>query len=181
MLVPILIALAVVVVAFVVFVALRPSEFRVSRSGTISASPGEVFEQVNDLHCWEAWSPWAKLDPAARNTYEGPREGVGAAFAWSGNKRVGEGRMTIIESRPTELVRFRLDFVKPFKGTNTADFTVQPEGGGTRVTWTMLGKNNFFFKAMQLFIDCDKMVGRDFEKGLEQLKSVTEAAVRKAA
>ncbi len=135
---------------------------------------------MNDLHNWEAWSPWAKLDPAARQTYDGPPAGVGAAFAWSGNMQVGEGRMTITESRPNELVRLRLDFVKPFKGTNTAEFTFQPDGDQTGVTWAMTGTRTFIPKAIGLFVSCDKMLGGFFEKGLVQLKAVAEAAAKKS-
>jgi hypothetical protein len=172
----ILIALAVIVVVFVVIVAIQPSDFRITRSAAIAAPPAAVFAQVNDLHNWEAWSPWAKLDPNAKSTYEGPAAGVGAAFTWSGNNKIGEGRMTIIESRPNELVRFKLDFLKPLKGTNTAEFNFKPEGNRTAVTWSMYGKNSFIGKAIGLFINCDKMVGGQFEQGLAQMKSVAEAA-----
>jgi uncharacterized protein YndB with AHSA1/START domain len=169
-------ALVVIVVAFSVIVALQPSDFRVTRTATIAAPPEAVFVQVNNLHRWEAWSPWAKLDPAAKNTYEGPAAGVGAAFAWSGNRQVGEGRMTITDSRPNEAVRMNLEFIKPFKATNITEFTFKPEGSQTVVTWTMSGKNNFISKAIGLFMDCDKMVGGQFEKGLAQMKSIAEAA-----
>src|SRR6266849_5891596 len=172
----ILIALAVVVVVFLSVVAMQPSDFRITRSATIAAPPEAVFAQVNDLHNWEAWSPWAKLDPNAKSTYEGPAAGVGAAFAWSGNNQIGEGRMTVTESRPNELVRFKLDFLNPFKATNTAEFTFKPEGNQTAVTWSMYGKNSFIGKAIGLFINCYKMVGGQFEQGLAQMKSVAEAA-----
>src|SRR5713226_7353069 len=175
----ILIALAVIVVLFVIIVAMQPADFRITRSAAIAAPPEAVFAQVNDLHNWEAWSPWAKLDPAAKSTYDGPAAGVGAAFAWSGNNKIGEGRMTITESRPNELVRFKLDFLKPLKGTNTAEFTFKPEGNQTAVTWSMYGKNKFLSKAVGLFMNCDKMVGGQFEQGLAQMNSVTEAATTK--
>src|SRR5712691_6045307 len=170
-----LIALAVIVVVFLSVVAMQPSDFRISRSATIAAPPEAVFAQVNGLHNWEAWSPWAKLDPAAKNTYEGPAAGVGAAFTWAGNNKVGEGRMTITESRPNESVRFKLDFLKPFKATNTAEFTFKPEGNQTAVTWSMVGQNNFMAKAVHLFVNMDRMIGDKFEKGLAQMKSITEA------
>src|SRR5262249_17972049 len=125
------------------------------------------------------WSPWAKLDPAAKISYEGPTAGVGAAFTWAGNSEVGEGRMTITESRPNEKVVFRLDFEKPFKDTSTAEFTFEPKGDQTAVTWTMLGKNGFVGKAMSLVINCDKMLGGYFEKGLAQLDAVSQAAAKK--
>jgi uncharacterized protein YndB with AHSA1/START domain len=178
MLLQILIVIAVLLVILIAVIAARPSEFRVTRSVVIAAPPDAVFEQVNNLHHWEAWSPWAKLDPAAKNTYEGPPAGTGAAFAWSGNRNIGEGRMTIIESVPPELVRFRLDFVKPFKGTNLAEFTFKAEGGKTTVTWSMSGKNNFITKGFGLFINCEKMVGGQFDRGLAQIKELTEAKAR---
>jgi len=176
MLKKILIALAVIVIVFVAVVALQPSEFRVARTATISAPAPAVFAQVNDFHNWNAWSPWAKLDPAMKQTYEGAPAGTGAISTWTGNKDVGEGRMTITESRPSELVRIKLEFVKPFRATNTAEFTFKPEGDQTIVTWSMAGKNNIMAKAFGLFMNMDKMVGGDFEKGLARMKSVVEAA-----
>lgn len=156
-------------------IASRPSEFRVTRSAAIAAPPSAVFGQVNDLHCWEAWSPWAKLDPAMKQTYDGPAAGVGAVYAWAGNRNVGEGRMRITESLPSELIRFKLEFLKPFKGDCDTLFTFQPQDGGMQVTWTMSGRNHFLAKAMGLFMDCDKMVGGQFETGLANLKSLAEA------
>ena len=172
----ILIVLVGIVAALTVVVALRPADFRIARSASFSAPPAAVFEQVNDLHKFQEWSPWAKLDPAAKNSFQGPPAGTGAAFSWAGNMEVGEGTMTITESRPGELVRFRLDFRKPISGTNTAEFTFQPEGGGTLVTWSTEGKNGFIAKAVGLVMDCDKMVGGQFEKGLADLKKIVEAA-----
>jgi hypothetical protein len=171
----ILLGLAAVIAVFVVVVALQPSHFTYSRSATIAAAPAAVFPHVNDLRQWEAWSPWAKLDPKMKVTYSGPSAGVGAVSAWAGNNDVGEGSMTVTESRPSELVRFRLDFVKPFAATNTAEFTFKPEGNGTVVTWSMSGENNFVCKAVGLFMNCDKMIGAEFEKGLADLKKVVEA------
>lgn len=175
MLIKILAVLAVLLVVFIVVVALRPAEFRVERGTVVAASPATVFAQVNDLRAWQEFSPWAKLDPNAKATFAGPETGVDSSFAWAGNKEVGEGRMTIVESRPGELVRFRLEFLKPFKATNEAVFTFKPEGSGTAVSWSMTGKNNFLFKAVGLFIDCDKMVGPQFERGLASLKTLAEA------
>jgi carbon monoxide dehydrogenase subunit G len=176
MLKKILIALAAIVAVFVVIVALQPAEFRVARSATISAPSETVFAQVNDFHNWTAWSPWAKLDPAMKQTYEGAPAGTGAVSTWAGNKDVGEGRMTIIESRPSELIRIKLEFFKPFAATNTAEFTFKPAGDQTAVTWSMAGEKNFMAKAFGLFMNMDKMIGDDFEKGLANLKSVTETA-----
>jgi len=172
----ILIAIAVIVVLFVIIVATRPAEFRITRSTTIAAPPAAAFQQVNDFHKWEAWSPWAKLDPACKNTFEASPAGKGAIFAWAGNKQVGEGRMTLTESQPNDLIRINLEFLKPFKATHTAEFTFKPEGNRTIVTWSMFGKNNFMSKAVGLFMNCDKMVGGQFEQGLAQMKSVVEAA-----
>jgi uncharacterized protein YndB with AHSA1/START domain len=176
----ILIAVAAVVVVLVAIVASRPADFRVSRTATLPAPAATVFAHVNDLHKWEAWSPWARLDPNARGTYEGPPAGVGAMFRWDGNKNVGEGSMSITETRPNEFVQFRLEFLKPFKATNTAEFTFEAQGDQTVVTWSMFGKNTFVAKAVGLFIDCDKMVGGQFEQGLANLQSVLEAAHHEA-
>lgn len=179
MLTPILIALAVIVVLFVVIVALRPSDFRVSRSIAIAAPAETVFKQVNTLREWEAWNPWGKLDPNTKMTYEGPASGVGASYSWLGNSKVGEGRSTIVESQPSRLVRFRLEFLKPMKATNAAEFTFRPDGDQTVVTWTMTGNNSFVGKIFGLIVNCDKMVGGQFEKGLTDMKIVAEAAVGK--
>ena len=176
MLKKILSALAVIVIVFTIIVALQPSQFRVTRLATLTAPAPAVFAQVNDFHKWEAWSPWAKLDPAAKNSFEGPSAGIGAVFKWSGNNEVGEGSMTITESRPSELIRIKLDFTKPFEATNTTEFTFKPEGNQTTVTWSMFGTNNFIAKAFCLFMSMDKMVGGQFEKGLAQMKSVVEGA-----
>ncbi len=134
---------------------------------------------MNDFHNWEAWSPWAKLDPAAKATFEGPSTGTGAIFKWAGNKEVGEGSMTITESRPSDLIRIKLEFLRPFEATNSAEFTFKPEGNRTAVTWSMEGKNNFIAKAVCLFMNMDKMVGGQFEQGLAQMKAVVEAAPKK--
>jgi carbon monoxide dehydrogenase subunit G len=175
----ILAVLAVIVIVFLVIVALQPAEFRISRSASIAAPPAALFGQVNNLKKWAAWSPWMDIDPNAKYTYEGPATGNGAAMAWAGNQKVGSGRMTITESQPNDLIRFRLDFFKPMAGTNTAEFNFKPEGDRTVVTWTMLGKNNFIAKAFCLFMSMEKMVGGQFEKGLATLKSIAEQAVKK--
>ena len=170
----ILIAVAAIVVLFLIIVSLKSSDFRITRLGRIGAPINVVFENVNDLHKWEAWSPWAKLDPNAKNSFDGPVEGVGASMAWAGNNKVGEGRMTITESRPNERVQFKLEFFKPFTATNTAEFTFKSEGNQTEVTWSMSGKNNFMMKAVGMFMNCDKMIGAQFEQGLASLNSVSQ-------
>ncbi len=177
-----LITLAVIVIAFVIVVASRPADFRIARSVTILAPPEIVFAEVNDLRRYNAWAPWSKMDPDAKQVFDGSPTGVGAALVWVG-KKAGEGRMMLIESQPNERIRFRLDFLKPFAATNTAEFTFQPQTGGdcTLVTWSMFGRNSSFLcKAMSLFMDCDKMVGGEFEKGLADLKTVAEAKVERA-
>lgn len=170
----ILIGLASVVVVFLIVAAVQPADFRVTRSATVTATPAAIFEQINDLQKWNAWSPWAKLDPNAKNTFEGPPAGVGASFAWAGNNQVGEGRMTITESKPTELIVMRLEFTKPFAATNTTEFTFEPVGDQTKVTWSMSGKNNFMGKCVGLVMNCDKMVGGQFEQGFANLKAIVE-------
>jgi len=172
----VLLGIVVVVAVFLTIVYLQPSRFRIERSTLIAAPPEKVFVQVDNLRNWDAWSPWAKLDPNAKNTFEGPSSGAGATFRWAGNKEVGEGSMTIIESIPGELVRIQLEFIKPFEDQSTAEFTFQPSDDQTEVTWSMYGENNFMSKAFCLFMDMDQMLGGQFEQGLAQLKSVAESA-----
>ena len=174
----ILIALAVIVVVFLIIVAMQPAQYRVARSATVTAPPQAVFAQVNDFHKWEAWNPWGKIDPAMKLNYEGAPAGTGAIYTWIGNKEVGEGRMTLIESRPSDLIRIKMEFFKPFAGNSIAEFTFKPEGNQTAVTWSMTGEKNFMAKAIHLFTNMDKMIGGQFEKGLAQMKSVAEAAKR---
>ena len=174
-----LIAVAVVLVVFLIVVALRPAEYSVTRSATIAAPAETVFTQVNELKKWEAWNPWGKIDPAMKLTYTGPASGVGAAYAWVGNNEVGEGRMTITESRPPGRILFNLEFFKPMAGVSITEFTFKPAGNQTTVTWTMTGKNNYIAKAFCMFMNMDKMIGGQFEKGLVELKAVAEAAVKK--
>lgn len=176
--IPILLALAIVAILLFVIIAGQPDEFKVVRTANVAAPPENVFPRVNELKQWDAWSPWAKIDPNCKIVFEGPAAGSGASFTWSGNKKVGEGKMTITESTPSSLIRLRLEFLRPFKATNTAEFQFTSEGGQTLVTWSMTGKNNFPFKVFGLFMDCDTMVGKDFEKGLASLKSVVESAAK---
>jgi hypothetical protein len=172
----ILIALAVAVAVFAIVVALQPAEFRVARSTTMAAPPQAVFAQVHDLRKWEGWNPWQKVDPAMKLNFTGPPAGPGASYSWVGNKEVGEGRLTIVESRPNDLVRIKLEFMKPFTATNMATFTFMPQGNQTAVTWSMEGRNNFFAKALHLVMNMDRMVGGEFEKGLADMKRIAEAA-----
>ena len=171
---PILLALVFIAILFIVVIAGRPDEFVVSRSAKISAPPERVFPHVNDLRQWEAWSPWAKLDPDAKHSFAGADSGASAAMAWDGNKKIGAGKMTITDSRPSEMIRLKLEFIRPFAATNTAEFSFKPDANQTNVTWSMTGKNNLFFKLFGLFVNCDDMAGKDFQKGLASLKAVTE-------
>ena len=158
--------------ALAAWIIMQPNRFVVTRSAVIDAPPEEVFRHINELRDWEAWSPWAKLDPAARNSYEGPAAGAGAAFEWSGDKKVGAGRMTIIDSRPFESVDIKLDMRKPFAASNDVSFRLAPEGERTRVTWTMSGPNTLLSKAMGLVVNCDKICGDQFEAGLANLNAL---------
>jgi hypothetical protein len=177
-----LIALAVflgIITVFLIVVALQPAEYRVVRSITIDALDEEAFAHVNDLHAWHDWSPWAKLDPDAKNSFDGPEAGTGAVFHWSGNAEIGEGTMTIADSQPNKLIKINIEFVKPFAGTSTAEFTFKPTNDQTLVTWAMTGHNNFIAKAVCMFMNMDKMLGGEFEKGLANLKSVVEEDSKK--
>lgn len=169
--------LAVVAGAAVLFlvVSSRPDTFSISRSAVMPAPPARVFPQVNDLRKWDAWSPWAKLDPDSKVTFSGPETGEGSSMTWNGNQEVGEGTMTIVASQPAESVRLRLDFVRPFEGTSQVDFVLAPADGGTRVTWTMSGSNTFVGKAISLVMDCETLMGPQFEQGLDNMKKAVAA------
>lgn len=178
MLKKILLAVAVIILLFVIVVAMQPADFRITRSTTIAAPAETVFAHVNDFHKWDAWSPWAKLDPAMKQSYEGSAAGTGAIYTWDGNKDVGTGRMTLTESRSNELVRIKLEFLKPFAAVNDTEFTFKSEGNQTAVTWSMTGKNNFIAKAFSLIMNMDKMVGGEFEKGLASIKAIVETPAK---
>jgi hypothetical protein len=178
MIINILLGLVAVIGIFLIIVALRPADFRVERSATLAAPAMPLFEQVNDHRKFAVWNPFMKLDPNVKNTYSGPDSGVGAACSWEGNSKIGAGSATIIESKPSELVRQRMDWKRPMEGTSTVEFTFKPNGDKTVVTWAMYGKNNFMGKLVGLFINCEKMVGPQFEQGLANLgKVVTTARV----
>ena len=181
MLKKILIALAAIIAVFLIVVALQPSEFKVERSATVAAQPAAVFDQVNDFHKWEAWSPWAKLDPNAKVTFEGPPSGTGTIMAWDGNDKVGQGKMTITERQPNDLVKINVEFVKPFEGSVVSQFGFKPEGDQTAVTWTMTGYHNFIQKAMCLVFNGRKMMAGDMDKGLAQMKTVVEGSSKPSA
>ena len=166
-----------VVAVLVAFVATRPSSFRVARGTTISAPPEVVFAQIEDLHRWGRWSPFERSDPTMTKTYTGARAGVGASFHYAGMK-IGEGQMTIVESAPPERIRVRAEFISPFTATNEIEFTLRPFPGGIAVTWAMSGRNSFVGKAISLVMNMDRMVGDDFEKGLADLKRLSEGEAR---
>ncbi len=172
----ILLGLAALIAIFLAVVAMQPTDFRITRSATIPAPISVVFEEVSNLHKWQTWSPWARMDPAAKVTFEGPDTGIRSAFTWSGNEKVGEGRMTVTELEPEESVRFLLEFKRPFVGANSAEFTFRADGPQTQVQWSMSGTNNFMAKAYSLFVDRDKMVGDEFEKGFKNLTEVCQPA-----
>ena len=176
----ILIGFAALIVILLAVIATRPAEFRVVRSATLAASPAALFEQVNDHRKFTVWNPFMKLDPNVKNTYSGPEAGVGAVCSWDGNKDIGAGSSTIIESKPNELVRCRMDWKRPMEGVAFVDFTFKPSGDKTTVTWAMYGTNNFLGKAVSLFMDCDKICGPQFAQGLADLgKVVTTASAAK--
>ncbi|MGZ3458246.1 MAG: SRPBCC family protein [Archangium sp.] len=181
MLKKILLGLAVVLVALCGFVATRPSTFTVQRTATFKASPDIAFALVNDFHQWGKWSPWNKLDPNQKLTFTGAATGVGAINGWSGNDKVGEGRMTIEESKANELVRIKLEFIKPWPSTSATTFTFSPATEGVSVNWKMEGNNDFVAKAFSLFVDMDKMLGKDFDEGLANMRKVAEAETQKRA
>lgn len=173
-----LVAIVLIIAIFCVVVAMQPAHYTVERSATINAPAPVVFAQVNDFHKWEAWSPWEKLDPNMKRAYAGAPAGNGAVYSWVGNKDVGEGRMIIVDSNPGSSIKIRLEFIKPFAAVSHTDFTFAPLGNSTNVKWTMSGDNNFIAKAFTMFMDMDKMIGTDFEKGLAQMKTVAEAAAK---
>ncbi len=174
MLKKIVVALLVLAAALLALVATRPAKFRVERSLVIEESPRLLFDAVADFRKWEAWSPWARLDPAMKTTYTGNPSAVGSTYHWVGNDKVGEGRMTLTEIHPPLQAKIKLEFLKPWKATNECVFDLYAESGGTRVVWIMRGEHDFLGKAMSLFMDLDKAVGPDFERGLSQLKAAAE-------
>jgi uncharacterized protein YndB with AHSA1/START domain len=180
MLKKILIGLAVIVVAFLGYAATRPSEFHVERSASLSAPAEVVFTQLNDLRKWAAWSPWEKLDPNMTKTFAGPEQGVGASYTWQGNDQAGKGKMTIVKEDPPKQIVYKLEFMEPFESVAETTFNLEQSGPEqTKITWGMVGHNNFVGKVFCVFMDPDNMIGADFEKGLAQLKTVAEAEAKK--
>jgi hypothetical protein len=165
--------LAVAIAAVLILAALKPDTFRVGRKATIKAPPEKIAGVLADFRGWEAWSPWEKMDPAMKRTYSGEPKGKGAAYAWEGNGKVGQGRMQITEAAPSR-VALDLDFVKPFEAHNKVEFNLVPKGDATEVIWSMVGPVPYPAKILHIFVDMDAMVGGQFEAGLANLKSVTE-------
>jgi hypothetical protein len=166
--------LVVAVAALLVLAALKPDTFRVQRAASIKAPPEKIFALINDFHSWGSWSPWEKLDPAMQKTHSGAASGQGAVYEWEGNKQVGKGRMEILESVPSSKIKIKLDFFKPFEAHNTAEFTLAAQGDATNVNWAMDGQQPFMFKLMSVFFSIDKMIGKDFEAGLANMRSIAE-------
>jgi len=172
----VLAALLVIVLVLVAFISSRPAKFHIERSTSIAAAPEAVYGRIVNFHQWAEWSPWEKLDPTMKKSFSGAESGTGAVYDWSGAGKVGQGRMTVTEAQPPSKVIIRLEFIKPFTATCVTTFDVVPEGSGSNVVWTMDGDNDFMSKAMGLFMNMDKSVGGDFERGLGQLKTVAESA-----
>jgi uncharacterized protein YndB with AHSA1/START domain len=168
------IVIVVIIAALLIYAATKPNDFRVTRSIDIKAPPETIFAIINDLNGWVAWSPYEKKDPAMKRTHSGAPSGRGAIYEWDGNNNVGKGRMEIIDSVTPSKVVIKLDFLKPFEGHNTAEFTLEPQGGGTHVTWSMYGPSAYITKVMGTVLNLDKMIGNDFDAGLVNLKALAE-------
>lgn len=168
------IVVVVAIAAVLGLAATKPDTFRVQRAASIKAPPDKVFALINDFHQWGQWSPWEKLDQDLKRTFSGPASGKGAVYEWTGNSKVGAGRMEITEPTPSSKILVKLDFIKPFEGHNIAEFTLEPQGDTTRLTWAMYGPTPFVSKVMQVFVSMDSLIGKDFEAGLANLKSAAE-------
>jgi uncharacterized protein YndB with AHSA1/START domain len=168
------VVVVLVIAGILVYAAAQPDDFRVQRTTSIKAPPEKIFPLITDLHSWGSWSPWEKIDPAMKRAYVGAAGGKGAAYAWQGNSKVGEGRMEITDVSPPSKVTIKLDFVKPIEGHNTAEFTLEPKGESTNVTWAMYGPTAYIAKLIGVFVSMDRMIGKEFETGLSNLKAVAE-------
>lgn len=164
----------VLLAALLGFAATKPDAFRVQRATRIKAPPEKIFGLINDLHSWGSWSPYEKKDPAMKRTHSGAASGKGAVYEWEGNNEIGVGRMEITESSPPAKVTINLDLVKPFEAHNMVEFTLEAQDDSTNVTWAMHGPSPYISKVIGIFIDMDSMVGKDFEIGLANLKTLTE-------
>jgi uncharacterized protein YndB with AHSA1/START domain len=151
------------------------NQFEVVRTTTVAAPPDAVYPLIADFHRWTIWSPWEELDPNLERTYAGAEAGVGAAYSWRGNRKAGQGRMEITAADEPRRIEIALDFERPFKSSNTTTFELRPVGDGTEVTWRMVGPVTLMGRIFGIFMSMDKMVGRDFEKGLAQLGAAVAA------
>lgn len=168
------IVLAVALAIVLVLAATKPNAFSVQRATTLKALPEKIFPLINDFHQWGSWSPYESRDPAMKRSYSGAASGKGAVYGWDGNNNVGSGRMEILEASAPAKIVIKLDFFRPFEGHNTAEFTILPQGDDTNVTWRMFGPAPFMSRLMQVFMNLDRMIGKDFEIGLANLKRLTE-------
>jgi len=168
--------LAIAILIILVLASTKPDTFSVQRSIAVKAPAEKIFPLISNFHQWASWSPWENKDPAMKRSYSGSESGKGAVYAWDGNKNVGSGRMEILDASSPSKILIKLDFFKPFEGHNTAEFSLRPEGGGTatNITWLMHGPAPFMHRLMQVFMNFDKMIGKDFEAGLAKLKSLAE-------
>jgi polyketide cyclase/dehydrase/lipid transport protein len=162
------------VAAVLILAATKPDTFSVQRAITVMASPEKIFPLINDFHQWGTWSPYETKDPDMKRSYSGAASGKGAIYGWDGDKNVGSGRMEILDTSAPSKVVIKLDFFTPFEGHNTAEFTMLPQGDATNLTWLMYGPTPFMGKIMHVFLNIDRMVGKDFEIGLANLKKLTE-------
>jgi uncharacterized protein YndB with AHSA1/START domain len=173
-LVVIAVVLAIIIAVVLILASTKPDNFRIQRSAVMNAPAEKIFPLIADFHQWLNWSPWEGKDPVLKRTYSGAERGQGAVYAWDGNKNVGSGRMEILEASSPSKVVIKLDFLKPFEAHNTAEFTMLPQGGATNVVWVMHGPAPFMSKVMQVFMNMDRMIGKDFEAGLANLKAASE-------
>ncbi len=168
------VVLAIVIAIVLILAATKPNTFSVRRATTVKAPPERIFPLINDFRQWGSWSPYENKDPAMKRSYSGAADGKGAVYGWEGNKNVGSGRMEILDTSEPSKIVIKLDFFTPFEGHNTAEFTMLPQGDATNLTWLMHGPASLMSKVMQVFINLDKMIGKDFEIGLANLKRLTE-------
>jgi uncharacterized protein YndB with AHSA1/START domain len=168
------VVLAIAIAIVLILAATKPDTFSVQRAITVGAPAEKIFPLINDFHQWGSWSPYENKDPAMKRSFSGPVGGKGAVYGWEGNKNVGSGRMEILEASVPSKIVIKLDFFAPFEGHNTAEFTMLPQGDATTVTWLMHGPAPFMNKMMQVFMNLDHMIGKDFEAGLASLKRITE-------
>ncbi len=170
----IILAVVVLFVAVLIYAATQPDTFSVQRAVLVNAPSEKIFPLINDFHNWSAWSPWEKLDLTMKKTHSGAVNGKGAVYGWEGNNKVGQGSMEITESTSPASVIIKLDFIKPYEGHNIAEFTLQTQGEATNVQWLMHGPSPYMTKIMGVFFDMDSMIGKDFEAGLANLKTLAE-------